>query len=91
MCYTLAMWQAYRNHFSMSSGGPGSGLYKSTDGGETWTDLSKNPGLPKGLLGKIGISVSPVNSDRLYAMIENQRQWWTIYLRGRRRYLESGQ
>ena len=69
-----AMWQAYRNHFSMSSGGPGSGLYKSTDGGETWTDLSKNPGLPKGLLGKIGISVSPVNSSRLYAMIENQEK-----------------
>jgi photosystem II stability/assembly factor-like uncharacterized protein len=66
------MWQAYRNHFSMSSGGPGSGLYKSTDGGETWKDLSKNPGMPKGLLGKIGITVSPVNSSRLYAMIENK-------------------
>jgi photosystem II stability/assembly factor-like uncharacterized protein len=69
-----ALWQAYRNHFSMSSGGPGSGLYKSSDGGETWIELSKNPGLPKGLLGKIGVSVSPVNSDRLYAMIENQQK-----------------
>ncbi len=66
------LWQAYRNHFSMSSGGPGSGIYKSTDGGETWKDISKNAGLPKGLLGKIGITVSPVNSNRLYAMIENK-------------------
>ncbi len=67
-----AMWQAYRNHFTMSSGGPGSGMYKSVDGGETWKDISKNPGLPKGLLGKIGISVSPVNSNRVYAMVENK-------------------
>lgn len=67
-----SLWQAYRNHHSMSSGGPGSGLYKSTDGGDTWTSLSENPGMPKGLLGKIGITVSPVNSERLYAMIENK-------------------
>ena len=67
-----AMWQAYRNHHSMGSGGPGSGLYKSVDGGDTWKEISKNPGLPKGLLGKIGISVSPVNSNRIYAMIENK-------------------
>ncbi|HEV7349519.1 VPS10 domain-containing protein [Telluribacter sp.] len=67
-----SMWQAYRNHHSMSSGGPGSGLYKSTDGGETWKQLSTNPGMPKGLLGKIGITVSPVNSNRLYAMVENK-------------------
>jgi hypothetical protein len=66
------LWQAYRNHHSMSSGGPGSGMYKSTDAGETWKEISRNPGLPKGLLGKIGITVSPVNSDRLYAMIENK-------------------
>lgn len=66
-------WQAYRNSYMMSSGGKGCGLYKSTDGGDTWTDLSSKPGMPKGLLGKIGITVSPVNPNRLYAMIENAK------------------
>jgi photosystem II stability/assembly factor-like uncharacterized protein len=66
------LWQAYRNGHSMSSGGPGCGLYKSIDAGETWTPLHLNPGMPKGLLGKIGITVSPANSNRLYALIENK-------------------
>ncbi|MEZ4902684.1 MAG: glycosyl hydrolase [Spirosomataceae bacterium] len=67
-----AMWQCYRNHHSMSSGGTGSGLYKSTDGGDTWQLLSQKPGMPKGLLGKIGIAVAPTNGNRLWAMIENK-------------------
>lgn len=67
-----SLWEAYRNPWSMVSGGPGSGLYKSTDGGETWTNISKRPGLPKGVLGKIGVAVSPVNSDRVWAIIENE-------------------
>ncbi|MFN1835634.1 VPS10 domain-containing protein [Balneola sp. MJW-20] len=66
------MWEAYRNAWEMSSGGEGSGLYRSKDGGETWNEISQNPGLPKGLLGKIGVSVSPVNSNRVYAIIENE-------------------
>lgn len=65
------LWQAYRNAHSMSSGGPGSGLYKSVDGGDTWVCLNEKPGMPKGLLGKIGVAVSPANPNRLYAMIEN--------------------
>ncbi|MFT6203689.1 MAG: photosystem II stability/assembly factor-like uncharacterized protein [Spirosomataceae bacterium] len=65
-------WQAYRNGHSMSSGGKGCGIYKSTDGGETWLPIHKNPGLPKGMLGKMGIAVSPANSNRLYAIIENK-------------------
>ena len=68
-----AMWEAYRNPWEMSSGGEGSGLFKSTDGGETWTEITKNPGLPKGLVGKIGVSVSPVNSDRVFAIVENAK------------------
>lgn len=67
-----AMWECFRNPWSMSSGGPGSGLYKSTDGGETWTNISQRPGLPKGALGKIGVAVSPVNPNRVWAIIENE-------------------
>ncbi|PYR73501.1 MAG: hypothetical protein DMF86_20305 [Acidobacteria bacterium] len=48
-----SLWEAFRNTYMMSSGGPGSGLFKSTDGGDHWTEISRNPGLPKGILGKI--------------------------------------
>lgn len=66
------LWEAYRNPWKMVSGGSGSGLYKSTDGGETWENISKRPGLPKGINGKIGVAISPVNSDRVWAIIENR-------------------
>ncbi len=64
-------WEAYRTPWSMESGGPGSGLFKTTDGGNTWTELTKNPGLPSGLWGKLGVSVSGADSNRVYAIIEN--------------------
>ena len=54
-----SLWEAFRVSHMMSSGGPGSGLFKSTDGGDHWTEISRNPGLPKGVLGKIGVAVSP--------------------------------
>lgn len=66
-----ALWESFRNEWNMSSGGPGSGLYKSTDGGETWREITRNPGLPGGIDGKIGVSVSPADPNRVYAIIEN--------------------
>ncbi|HUG40340.1 MAG TPA: hypothetical protein VMM12_07640 [Longimicrobiales bacterium] len=65
-----AMWDVWRKPWGLKSGGPGSGLYKTTDGGRTWDELSDNPGMPAGLLGKIGVSVSPVDRSRVYAMVE---------------------
>lgn len=65
-----ALWEAWRTPYTMNSGGPGSGIHKSTDGGKTWTNLSKNKGLPTGTLGKIGLTVSPVNTQRVWAIVE---------------------
>ena len=67
-----AMWEAFRVEYSMSSGGPGSGLFKSTDGGEHWTEITRNPGLPAGIDGKIGVAVSGADSNRVYAIVENE-------------------
>ena len=63
-------WRILRTPYSLESGGEGSALWKSTDAGDTWQDISKQDGLPGGPLGIIGVAVSPVNPDRVWAMIE---------------------
>lgn len=65
-----SLWEVFRRPWMLSSGGPGSGLFKSTDGGGTWTELTRNPGLPPGIVGKIGVSVSGADPNRVYAIIE---------------------
>ncbi|MBS1505493.1 MAG: glycosyl hydrolase [Bacteroidetes bacterium] len=63
-------WQVYRRTWKMWGGGPDCKLWKSENGGETWTELTKNPGMPEGPLGKIGITVSPADNRRLWAIVE---------------------
>lgn len=65
-----AMWDVYRTPWLLNDGGPGSGLFKSTDGGDHWTEITRNPGLPLGTIGKIGVSVSGGDSKRVYAIVE---------------------
>ena len=63
------MWQAKRQPWTMTSGGPGSGLYRSDDGGDTWKQITEH-GLPLGEMGKIGVAVARSDSNRVYALIE---------------------
>ncbi|HKY43574.1 MAG TPA: hypothetical protein VJM50_10800 [Pyrinomonadaceae bacterium] len=63
-------WEVYRKPWTLESGGPGSGIFKSTDGGDTWTELTRNQGLPRGMIGKVGITVSPANPERVWAIVE---------------------
>jgi len=65
-----AMWQAYRTPWSLSSGGPASGLYKTTDGGAHWTNISHGAGFAKDVLGRIGVSVSASNPNIVYAIVQ---------------------
>ena len=63
-------WQVYRKAWKMWGGGPDCKLWKSTDGGDTWTDLTNNPGMPAPPIGKIGVTVSPADSNRVWAIVE---------------------
>jgi photosystem II stability/assembly factor-like uncharacterized protein len=66
-----ALWEAYRKPWMLVSGGEGSGIFKSTDAGETWTEITRNPGMPKGLIGNIGLSASAAKPNLVWAIIEN--------------------
>ncbi len=65
-----ALWDVYRTPWLLNDGGPGSGLFKSTDGGDSWAEITRNSGLPKGIIGKIGVAVSGADSNRIYAIVE---------------------
>ena len=65
-----AMWETLRQPWSFTSGGPGSGIFRSTDGGDTWDDLTGNRGLPEGVKGRIGVAVSPAMQGRVWAIVE---------------------
>ena len=65
-------WRLIRTPYSLESGGDGCGLWKSTDAGETWTNISAKKGLPKGVWGIVAVAVSPSNPDKIYSLIENK-------------------
>ena len=65
-----AMWQAYRRPWTLQDGGPGSGLYKSTDGGAHWSEISRHAGFPQGTLGRIGVSVAASDPSVVYAIVQ---------------------
>ena len=64
------MWQAQRMPWGLNSGGPGSGIYKSTDGGMHWSNLTHNPGLPRGVLGRMGVAIAASQPNIIYSIIQ---------------------
>ncbi len=64
------IWEAIRRPWELVSGGEGSGIFRSNDGGDTWKEITRSRGLPKGVIGKVGISASAAKSGRVYAIVE---------------------
>ncbi|MCK4761741.1 MAG: glycosyl hydrolase [Candidatus Aminicenantes bacterium] len=69
-----ATWEVQRSPYSLNSGGPGSGIFKTGDGGDTWKEISANPGLPEGIKGRIGLTVSAAEPERIWAIIEAKKK-----------------
>lgn len=69
-----SIYQIQRRTWGVQSGGPDSGIWKSTDGGDTWQDITRNPGLPDGTLGRIGLALSPAKPERISALIDSEKQ-----------------
>ncbi len=74
-----AVWEAKRNFWNISSGGPGSGLFRSKDGGDSWEEVSSKTGFPERPLGKIGVTVSPVKAGRVWALVEAEGDKTGLY------------
>ncbi len=73
------IWQARRTFWSIDSGGPDSGLWRSEDGGNTWEDITRSSGMPTGPLGKIGVAVSPAQTGRVWAIVEAEGRRRGLY------------
>ncbi|MGH9441937.1 MAG: WD40/YVTN/BNR-like repeat-containing protein [Thermoanaerobaculia bacterium] len=73
-----AFWEAYRKPWTLEDGGPGSSLYKSTDGGDTWKKLTEG-GLPSGIWGRVGVAASPAKAGRVFAIIEAAKDKGGLY------------
>ena len=82
----VAMWEHFREPWFFKSGGAGSGLYITHDGGEHWTKKTEKEGLPQGDLGRIGLAISPSNPDRIYALIESKKNGLYVSLDGGSRW-----
>ena len=84
----VTMWQAVRTPWNLSSGGPGSGIYKTTDGGAHWSNITRNPGLPQTVLGRIGVSIAASKPRRCVRHHPGERRR-RIPLRRCGRHLEA--
>jgi photosystem II stability/assembly factor-like uncharacterized protein len=69
-----AVWEFDRKAWGAKTGGPESGLWKSTDGGDTWTEITRNEGMPAGMWGRVGLTMSAADPKRVYALIDNETQ-----------------